>query len=147
MSTYGKKKLFKKKIKQWHHEDFPWTTGQVLFSHVWYGSIFSAWNSMSLWSTHSVKGLIFPIVLSWSGGKYLMKPFHLRIVHSTVTGGWSGSWEAAYAIRYSLPRLHNNPEQKNIACPNSITKHFLKTRNTGKTLSSSPLFIMAVIVI
>lgn len=112
MSTHGTKKLFEKNIKQWHHEDFHRTTGQVLFSHVWYGSIFSAWNSMSPWSNYSVKGLIFPIVVSWSGGKYLMKPFHLRFVHSTVRGGRSGSWEAAYAIRYSLPRWHNDPEQK-----------------------------------
>lgn len=61
-----------------------------------------------------------------------MKPFHLRIVHSTVTGGWSGSWEAAYAIRYSLPRLHNNPEQKTSPALTALQSISQKQETQGK---------------
>lgn len=69
---------------------------------------------------------LLPIVLCWSDAKYLMGTFLWGIVQSTVTGGWSGSWEAAYAIKVFLTTMTRQPWARNIARLISITKHFSK---------------------
>lgn len=69
---------------------------------------------------------LLPIVSCWSGAKYLMGIFLCGIVQSTVTGGWSGSWEAAYAIKVFLTTMTRQPGARNIGRLISITKHFSK---------------------